>query len=120
MAEWIYDRGGQAAAIHDDDCLRDRSGRVAAWLSRGSIYSLRGEHIGWYEEGVFRDASNRVLGFTAGATGPLPSRPGRGGRPGMPGFAGRPGRPGLAGRPGRPGRGGWSAHGLAAYLEGAE
>jgi hypothetical protein len=116
MSEWIYDRQGQASAILDGDCVRTDGGEVAAWISGSNLYSLSGEHIGWFENGVLRDSDNQVIAFLREATD-LPSRPGLGGTPGTPGFSGKPGKPGFSGRPGRPGRGGWSEHNLTEYLQ---
>jgi hypothetical protein len=115
MSDWIFDRHGQATLLLDNDCIRDQSGQVIAWIVGANVYTLQGGHCGWFEEGVLRDSQNCVLGFVRDATG-LPSRPGIGGTPGKPGFAGRPGRPGLGGTPGRPGRGGWSSLDLASYF----
>jgi hypothetical protein len=109
MADWLYDRQGQAVAILDGDTIRDRRGTVAAWVTPPNVHSLYGHHIGWFEAGVIYDRYNRCIFFTANATGPMSSRPGLAGAPGMPGFAGAPGKPGLAGAPGRPGySGSWS------------
>lgn len=116
MADWMFDRNGHATLIHDSDCFRDGHGKVIAWISGNSVYSLRGRHRGWFEDGVLYDSQNRVLGFLHDATGYLPSRPGTGGAPGMPGFGGRPGRPGFSGIPGRPGHGGWSNEDLSTYF----
>jgi hypothetical protein len=52
MSDWIYDRNGNAAAIFDGDCIRNNAGRVAAWISESNVYSLNGQHIGWFENGV--------------------------------------------------------------------
>jgi len=109
MAEWLFDRNGRASAILDGDMVRNDRGEVRLWIYGNNLYSLNGKHIGWFESGVLYDSANRSIGFTAGATGYLPSRPGLSGLPGMPGFSGVPGRPGFSGVPVRPGFGGWSA-----------
>jgi len=116
VAEWVYDKHGNATLILDGDCIRDAGGSVIAWIHGENVYSLSGFHVGWFEDGVLADSSNSVLGFVSGAAGYTPARPGLSGVPGMPGFAGRPGRPGLAGVPGRPGRGGWSSANLGEYF----
>jgi len=108
MAEWLFDRNGRPQIIEDGDCFRSADGRVVGWISGTGAYSLSGRHVAWYEKRVLYDASNFALGFCAGATGFLPSRPGLSGTPDMPGFEGRPGRPGLPRVSGRPGIGGWS------------
>lgn len=117
MAEWIFDRHGRPQIIMDKDCFRSARGAVIGWIHANSAYSLQGAHRGWYEAGVLYDERNRAIGFSAFATGHLPSRPGLAGTPGMPGFAGRPGRPGFAGVPGRPGYGGWSDNELERLFE---
>ena len=108
MAEWLFDRHGRPKAIIDGELFRSSRGTVIGWLNRDSAYSLSGAHLGWYEEGVLYDGSNKAIGFTRDATGYLPSHPGLSGRPGRPGFSGIPGQPGFSGVPGRPGYGGWS------------
>lgn len=117
MSEWIFDRNGRATVILDSDCIRNSHGRVIAWVSGNNVYTLKGRHCGWFEEGVLYDSGNRVLGFIQNATGHLPSTPSTGGTPGTPGFAGHPGRPGFSGTPGRPGYGGWSNENLASYFK---
>lgn len=108
MAEWLFDQNGRPRIIADGDCFRSAHGVVIGWSHGHSAYSLNGVHLGWYEGGVLYDRANRAIGFSANATGYLPSRPGLSGVPGLPGFSGVPGRPGLAGAQGRPGYGGWS------------
>ncbi len=117
MPNWVFDKRGRPALIQDDDCLRDLRGHVCAWLSGINVYSKRGRHVGWFEEGVLYDSHNRVIGFLRDATGSMPGRPGLNGTPGMPGFAGRPGKPGFAGAPGRPGKGGWPSNDFDLYFE---
>ncbi|KAF0144893.1 MAG: Uncharacterized protein FD156_1464 [Nitrospirae bacterium] len=117
MSEWLFDRNGNASAILDRDCVRSNSGDVISWISDQNVYSLNGNHIGWFDRGVIYDSDNDVLGFTRNATGPLPSRPGLSETPSIQGFSGRPGRPSFGGVPGRPGYGGWSKHDLKQYLK---
>jgi 4-fold beta-flower domain-containing protein len=116
MAQWLFDKAGQAMLILDDDRLRSSRGAVVGWINNTDAHSIRGAHVGWFHGGVLYDRKNRVLGFLANATGSLPSRPCLSGTPGMPGFPGVPGRPGLSGTPGRPGFGGWSDETLATYF----
>lgn len=118
MAEWAYGRNGRATIIVDNDCFRNSRGQVIAWINGINLYSLRGQHIGWYEKGIIYDNNNSVIGFIRNRTGHLPSTPGIGGTPGTPGFSGKPGKPGLSGVPGRPGHGGWSMNNdLDSYFE---
>lgn len=117
MADWIFNRNGQATLIYDNDCIRSNHGQIIAWINGNNMYSMTGRHKGWFENGVFYDSQNKAIGFLSNATGYLPSRPGMSGRPGMPGFAGRPGRPGFSGTPGRPGYGGWSTYTFEQYFD---
>lgn len=117
MADWIFNTNGDATIILDGDCLRNEYGEVIAWIYYDSAYSLNGNHVGWFENGILYDSNNDVLGFIQNRTGYLPSIPAMGGTPGMPGFSGRPGRPGLSGIPGRAGYGGWSNLNLNTYFE---
>ncbi|HHQ6599936.1 TPA: collagen-like triple helix repeat-containing protein [Serratia fonticola] len=117
MANWMFDRNGNPTLIHDSECFRSRNGAVIAWIDDDNVYYLRGEHAGWFEDGILYDNHNKALGFLSNATGSLPSSPGLSGTPGMPGFHGTPGVPGFSGVPGKPGRGGsWSSNSLAAYF----
>ncbi len=116
MSEWIFNRDGQPKLLFDQDCLRNNSGQVIAWIRNTSVYTMKGQHNGWFENGIFYDSANKVIGFLKNRTGSLPSTPGLAGAPGKPGFAGRPGRPGFAGTPGKPGRGGWSSENLITYF----
>jgi len=109
MAEWIFDRHGQPQIIVDGDCFRSADGKVVGWISGNAAFSLSGRRVACYENGVLYDGSSFAIGFRAGATGYLPSRPRLSGSPqGMPGFAGRPRRPDLSRVPGGPGFRGWS------------
>ncbi|WP_370575331.1 MULTISPECIES: 4-fold beta flower protein [Serratia] len=113
----MFDRNGRPTLIHDNECVRSRAGAVIAWINGDNVYSLRGQHVGWFEGGVLYDNQNKALGFLSNSTGYLPSRPGLSGTPGMPGMSGTPGRPGFSGVPGKPGRGGWSSQSLATYFD---
>lgn len=95
MADWMFNRRGQACLILDGDHVRSRRGKVIGWISESNVYSLGGAHIGWFDGGVIYDSRNSALVFTSNHTGYLPSLAGLGGTPGMPGFSGVPGRPGF-------------------------
>lgn len=69
MAQWLYNRRGKATLIDDEDCIRDRAGRVIAWISGNNIYLRSGRHAGWYEEGVLFDRENKALGSSSIYTG---------------------------------------------------
>lgn len=108
MAEWLFDRNGRPQIIEDGDCFRSADGSMVGWLSGNGAYSLSGRPVAWYEKGVLYDGSYRAIGFRAGTTGHLPSRPGLSGTPDMPDFAAKPGRPSLPRVPSPLGFGGWS------------
>lgn len=115
-AYWIFNRNGQATIIWDGDCFRNKCGQVIAWTTKEFIYNIRGQHVGWFEEGVLYDSFNRALGFVRDCTGYLPSLPGISGTPGMPGFTGKPGKPIFSSPTGRPGLGSWSSENLENYF----
>ncbi|MES2899229.1 MAG: hypothetical protein V4723_05835 [Pseudomonadota bacterium] len=117
MLTWVYDEIGCAGAIVDEYCVRNLSGEAVAWVFGVSLFSLKGEHIGWCEDGVFYDIDNRVLGFIAGAKGLEPDMPALVPEPSVPKFSKRPYVPTLRGRSARPAGRGWSSYCLATYLE---
>ncbi len=117
MHTWIYDEIGCAGAILDEFCVRNLSGETVAWAFGVSLFSLSGEHIGWYEDGVFYDIDNRVLGFSPEARGLALDMPPLAGEPHLPAFSKRPCVPTLRGRSVRPQGQGWSRHSLATYLQ---
>jgi|WetSurMetagenome_2_1015567.scaffolds.fasta_scaffold53004_1 hypothetical protein len=116
MADWIFDRKGSPTLIFDGDCIRNHTGMVLAWVQDNNVYSMQGQHRGWFEEGILYDAQNRIIGFTEGATGRIPSKPDKYDAIEMPKFADRPERIDLKGTPGRPGHGGWSEKDLSTYF----
>lgn len=118
MLTWVYDEIGCAGAILDEFCIRNLSGDAVGWVFGVSVFSLKGEHIGWFEDGVMYDVQNNVLGFVPGARGALPETPALAPEPPMPAFSKRPCAPTLRGRTARPrGSAGWSASCLPTYLE---
>lgn len=115
MVTWVYDEIGCAGAILDEFCLRDLSGQTVGWVFGLSVFSLKGEHIGWFEDGMLFDVDNKVLGFVPGATAAL-ELPALAPEPAIPALGKRPCVPTLRGRTARPRGNGWSAHCLASYL----
>jgi hypothetical protein len=116
MVTWIYDETGCAGAILDEFCLRSRQGRPLGWVFGLSAFSLAGQHLGWFEDGVLYDIDNAVLGFVPDAGVPGLALPGIVAAGLLPELGKRPQVPMLRGRRARPARGGWSAHGLENYL----
>lgn len=117
MVTWMYDETGRPAAILDEFCLRNLDGVPQAWVFGVSVFSLRGEHIGWFEHGVLFDIDNRKLGFVDGALGLGAQAPLLHAVPLAPQFGKRPCVPALRARRSRPSGGGWSSERLAEYLD---
>lgn len=118
MQTWVYDELGCVGAILDEFCLRNLSGEAIGWVFGVSVFSLRGDHIGWFEDGVLYDVQNMMLGFIPGASGLGHDVPALAQETAMPAFSKRPCAPTLRGRTARPrGSVGWSAACLATYLE---
>lgn len=117
LLTWLYDATGSPAAILDEFCIRDGAGEPAAFMFGLSAFSLRGEHIGWFEEGILFDADNRIVGFVAGARGLPRDFPSPEPAPPLPLFGKRPLAPPLRARPVRRPSSGWSSHLLGDYLE---
>ena len=119
MLTWLYDGQGRAAAFLDEFCIRSVEGEPTAWVFGLSVFSLRGEHIGWFENGVLFDVDNQILGFLAGATGVKPDFPVPAAAPPVPVLSKRPYVPTLRARPVRQASTGWSRHSLADYIDSA-
>ena len=118
MVTWIYDEVGSAAAILDEFCLRSLDGVPQAWVFGVSVFSIKGDHIGWFEHGVLFDVDNNRLGFVQSALGMGGKSPPLQPAPPVPGFPKRPCVPALRARLARPhGGGGWSVFPVADYLE---
>lgn len=65
----IYNRFGRPELqIIDDGRLVDFHGTSAGFIDGNSVYNYRGRHIGWFENGIFRDPSGNVVGFTPDVT----------------------------------------------------
>ncbi len=84
MVTWVVDEIGCAGAILDEFCIRNLAGNTVGWVFGLSVFSLKGEHIGWYEDGVFYDIENNVLGFIPGAKGLALECPALAAEPAMP------------------------------------
>jgi hypothetical protein len=101
MAEWLFDRKGQACLFLYEDRFIDREGRTLGWLVNDNVYSLDGTHIGWFENDVLYDGQNRTIAFQKEAIVCLPYVPCAGQTPGIPAISDSPERPNLHGEPGR-------------------
>lgn len=118
MANWLYDKHGNATLIVDFGCIRSNHGQVLAWINFIHVYNLNGNHIGWFEKGILYDFNNDVLGFTKSRSGHLLSTPGISEINATTSFAGKPEKPEYGSIPGRPGVGGWTYKDLSTYLNG--
>lgn len=116
LITWVVDDIGCPGAILDDFCIRNLAGDTVGWVFGISVFSLKGEHIGWYEEGVLYDIENKVLGCIPGATGLAFACPALAPELAAPAFAKRPHVPALRGRAVRPAGRGWSSFCLSTYL----
>jgi hypothetical protein len=116
LATWVYDEIGCAGAILDEFCIRNLAGNTVGWVFGLSVFSLKGDHIGWFEDGVFYDVENNVLGYLANARGLPLEQPALAPEPPLPVFSKRPYVPTLRGRTARPAGKGWSTFCLATYL----
>lgn len=120
MVTWIYDETGNAGALLDEFCVRNLDGVPVAWVFGVTLFSIRGDHIGWFEHGVLFDVHNNKLGFVEGALGLGSGAPPRQISPPVPPFGKRPCVPALRARVARPVGAGWSADLLGDYLDECE
>jgi hypothetical protein len=99
MADWIIDRAGEPVQILDEYCFRSLGGEVVAWLFGNGVYTVKGDHIGWFEMSTLYDLQNGIVGMLQHACAPLSpaSVPDE-----MPPFARRPHVPPLKVRRMRP------------------
>ena len=70
LAEWIFDQHGDPQFIVDDTRFVDKSGLTVGWHKADYVYSLVGDHLGWYQGGVLFDSANRAVGFSVTAQVP--------------------------------------------------
>lgn len=115
VVTFVYDELGCPGAILDEFCLRNLAGHTVGWVFGLSVFSLKGEHIGWFEDGIIFDVANKAIGFVPGAKTAL-DLPALADEPPMPVFSKRPCVPTLRGRTARPRGYGWSAQSLCSYL----
>jgi hypothetical protein len=109
MADWIYDQSGHPPIVVDGDRFLNRSGvTTIGWINGTEIFTVAGQHAGWFEDGVLSDLQNRWAGFTADATGETPSRPAELRTRPMPDLGESPSQPDFGAAPIRPEPGGVS------------
>ena len=75
----IYDRSGHVVAWLRGNDIYNLNGSHAAVLNRQNVYGHRGQQLGLFGNGQFRDSRGGVVAFMRGATGgpvkPVPSVP---------------------------------------------
>lgn len=75
MADWMFDRSGQARIIFDNDKIRSAQGRHRLdWRQQCFLASRK--HLGWFEGGVMTDSRDCPIAFLRQRTAGLPSVPG--------------------------------------------
>jgi hypothetical protein len=118
MNEWYFDRYGQAAfVIVEKERFVSRNGRNLGWIyNEKQVFTLTGKPAGWHDNGIVRDLSGGIIGFTRAASAKLPSIPGMSGAPGTPSIPGKPPKPGFAGSISDPGSGGWSSKSIRDFF----
>ncbi|WP_303708427.1 MULTISPECIES: 4-fold beta flower protein [Microbacterium] len=68
--EPIYDsRGSVVAWFEDPDCVRDLDGAVIGWLYDDAVHATNGRHVGYFNDGLFRDNDGDVVAWVDGASG---------------------------------------------------
>jgi hypothetical protein len=75
--EPIYDRSGRVVAWRRGNDIYNLHGLHAAVLNGPNVYGHRGQQLGVFGNGLFRDSRGGVVGFMRGAAGgpvlPVPS-----------------------------------------------
>lgn len=75
----IFDRHGRTTAWRDRENIFQLNGIHSAVLHGSNVHGRRGQHLGVFDDGLFRDHRGAVVGFVEGASGgpllPLTSLP---------------------------------------------
>src|SRR5689334_10424103 len=73
----IYDRRGKVVAWQRDTDIYHLNGSHAGVINRQNVYGHRGQQLGVFKSGLFRDHRGGVVAFVRGASGgpvlPVPS-----------------------------------------------
>jgi hypothetical protein len=68
--ESLFGRDGSVVGwLHTDDIIIDGSSQCRAFLHDGSVYSLKGEYLGEFQNGFFWDQSGMAVAFVRDASG---------------------------------------------------
>lgn len=71
--EPIFDRQGRTVGWFENGVIHEHSGHARAFVDNGVVVSYRAQHLGWLDQGYFRDRHGDAVGFIRGArSGPLP------------------------------------------------
>ncbi|WP_299039803.1 4-fold beta flower protein [uncultured Pseudokineococcus sp.] len=66
----IYGPNGHVAAwLERPDCVRSLDGAVIGWLHGDAVHGLGGQHVGYFNDGLFRDQRGDVVAWVTGARG---------------------------------------------------
>lgn len=73
----IYNEKGKASFFLDRDETHVYAwdGTPVAFIEKGEVVNFKGEHLGWHDEGWFRDSSGKCVAFSEpGKSGPNPPK----------------------------------------------
>jgi hypothetical protein len=71
----IYGRGGEVIAWIHDNVIHDMCGRWVAFLDDGGVYSFRGQLLGDFADGWFRDPRGDGVAFILASDDNGPVKP---------------------------------------------
>ncbi|MGE5364913.1 MAG: 4-fold beta flower protein [Bacteroidota bacterium] len=72
IAEWLYDKNGDAKIYLDEDKFINHKEEVVATLEGIEVLSPTGEMIALFKKGVLYDSDNRPVAFIENARGYIP------------------------------------------------
>jgi len=73
----LFDKHGKAAFFLDQDKIHVYAwdGSPVAFVEKEAVFTFKGRHLGWYEDGWLRDLEGKCVGFdNPGTGGPNPPR----------------------------------------------
>lgn len=75
----VFNKKGKASFFIDQDMIHIYSwdGEPVAFVEKGGVWTFKKDHLGWYEEGWFRDEDGKCVGFieiALGRGGPNPPK----------------------------------------------
>lgn len=71
----IHGRGGDVIAWLNDGVIHDMCGRWVAFIDDEAVYSFRGQLLGHFEHGWFREQRGDAVAFIEGANDEGPVKP---------------------------------------------